>query len=229
MSNEQLIGRLRHFAEAYPTDIWPPMTPEERKQVGDSIVSRISADMGRHCAKIMAEAALALEEAEQSDRVRKKLSKAAELTAEDSDRLIERQAALLTQTVNILRGHPEEHSLHSHHDIPQLASVLMKHHYRNGVFLKLVESTLFMLADSARMMLEEMDRDDKKTGTTRDEEDAKDTSAKGPLHFDGVQKTESHSPQGSGVLDPLLQGRADRAVDSPIGERSAAEDDVHGG
>lgn len=60
-SDQRLIERLRSFSEAYPTDIFPELTAEEREALPRGIIDRISAGMGRHCAKIMIEAAEALE------------------------------------------------------------------------------------------------------------------------------------------------------------------------
>lgn len=54
---EQLIHALEGFGRAYPTDMFIPLTTEERKSIGDSLLTRASADMGRHCAKFMTEAA----------------------------------------------------------------------------------------------------------------------------------------------------------------------------
>lgn len=63
--HEELIRRLRSFGQAYPYDMFPALTSEERVKVGGDLISRISAAMGRHCSKIMAEAADALERAAQ--------------------------------------------------------------------------------------------------------------------------------------------------------------------
>jgi len=56
-----LVKRLRGFAQAYPEDMFPPLTEEERGQLGGEIISRASAEMGRHFAKFATEAADALE------------------------------------------------------------------------------------------------------------------------------------------------------------------------
>lgn len=57
-----IIDRLRSFSEAYPTDMFPELTAEERSALPRGIIDRISAAMGRHCAKIMDEAAESMNE-----------------------------------------------------------------------------------------------------------------------------------------------------------------------
>ena len=64
MSAERLVERLRSYAEAYPTDIFPELAGDESDALHllmPGTIDRISAAMGRHCSKIMLEAADALE------------------------------------------------------------------------------------------------------------------------------------------------------------------------
>ena len=56
---EQLIEELRSFAEAYPEDIFRPLTDADRKE-HPVLITRASADMGRHMGKWMLRAAAAL-------------------------------------------------------------------------------------------------------------------------------------------------------------------------
>ena len=58
--HEELINRLRQTAEAYPEDIFTPLTDEDRKAHG-TLISRASAGMGRHFSKLFTAAADALE------------------------------------------------------------------------------------------------------------------------------------------------------------------------
>lgn len=53
---ENQIHQLRMFTEAYPEDMFAPLSEDEIKAHSE-IVSRSSATMGRHCAKIFAQAA----------------------------------------------------------------------------------------------------------------------------------------------------------------------------
>lgn len=160
MSKLTLIERLRHFADAYPTDLWPPLTVDERAIVGPAMISRISADMARHNSKLMLEAAQALADAQQEES--------------DNCRLIAKLGGLLTQSVDILRGPPGPLELWSTHDVPALCSMMMKHNARLGLYAKLTQNTLAMLADSARMMLElhqmEEDRATKEGGASDQQE-----------------------------------------------------------
>lgn len=57
-----LIHELRQFAQAYPEDIFTPLTDAEREG-NDLIITKASAGMGRHCAKWFIKAADALESA----------------------------------------------------------------------------------------------------------------------------------------------------------------------
>lgn len=58
---EQLINRLRNIAAAYPEDIFPPLTDQERKQLPRGFIDRISGAMGRFHAPRFTEAADALQ------------------------------------------------------------------------------------------------------------------------------------------------------------------------
>jgi len=61
-ADEALHRKLRDFARAYPEDVFPPTTAEERLTLSPGLLSRISADMGRHFAKFATEAADAFDE-----------------------------------------------------------------------------------------------------------------------------------------------------------------------
>lgn len=63
--SEELIRTLRSFSEAYPEEVFTPLTDEDRKLHG-ILITRASAGMGRHCAKFMREAADALERTEKA-------------------------------------------------------------------------------------------------------------------------------------------------------------------
>lgn len=52
---DDAVHRLRSFAKAYPESIFAPLTEEERKLVGDGLISRNSAEVGRHFAKFAVE------------------------------------------------------------------------------------------------------------------------------------------------------------------------------
>lgn len=51
-----IVQTLRDFGKAYPEDQFRPLTPGEIR-LNSAIVTRVSAAMGRHCAKFMGEAA----------------------------------------------------------------------------------------------------------------------------------------------------------------------------
>lgn len=51
-----IVQTLRNFGKAYPEDQFRPLTPGEMR-LDSAIVTRVSAAMGRHCAKFMGEAA----------------------------------------------------------------------------------------------------------------------------------------------------------------------------
>jgi hypothetical protein len=55
-----LIRKLRAYGDAYPRDVFPPLSDAELDKYS-AIVTRASAAMGRQCALVMAEAAEALE------------------------------------------------------------------------------------------------------------------------------------------------------------------------
>lgn len=71
----ELVDTLRSFGQAYPEDMFGPVTDAERKEHG-SLITRTSAGMGRHCAKFMAQAA---------DMIERLASKAAPMTTENDD------------------------------------------------------------------------------------------------------------------------------------------------
>lgn len=56
-ADEELIAELRSFGRAYPEDIFPPLSDEERAAIKPSTLSRISAEMGRHFAQFADKAA----------------------------------------------------------------------------------------------------------------------------------------------------------------------------
>lgn len=61
---DALIHRLRSYSEAYPLDMFPELTKEEREMLHrehPGLLDRISASMGRHCGKIMDQGADAIE------------------------------------------------------------------------------------------------------------------------------------------------------------------------
>jgi hypothetical protein len=214
MSNEQLIQRLRHFGDAYPLDVWPPLTEEERRSISSSLRSRIAAEMGRHCSKIMAEAADALAEAE-SD-------------SDETHRVLMVQSKLLTHTVNILRGPPPDLTSWSHHDIPELAAVAVKYNTQLGLFAKLSQNTLHMLAESARMLLETMELEEARATRPKDQYQ-EGSAAEGDVPMADVQENPRPPTEGGGDVDLLLQ----REVDGPVGtaqcELAALANDLHGG
>lgn len=65
MSNEseEMVRVLRRWSEAYPEDIFPPVTQEDRDN-HPGVVTRAAAQMGRHMAKFMSEAADCIEKLE---------------------------------------------------------------------------------------------------------------------------------------------------------------------
>lgn len=56
MNTPSITKRLRDAAEAYPQDLFPPVTDHDRKYCGDA-VTRASAGMGRHFAPLFNDAA----------------------------------------------------------------------------------------------------------------------------------------------------------------------------
>lgn len=56
---EALIEEVQAFADAYPTDVFGPVTDDEREQYG-SLIARASASMGRHMGRRFLPKALAL-------------------------------------------------------------------------------------------------------------------------------------------------------------------------
>jgi len=60
---EEHARTLRDFSEAYPAHIFTPLTPLDRARVGPVIITRCSAEMGRHFAPHAKAAADLLDEA----------------------------------------------------------------------------------------------------------------------------------------------------------------------
>lgn len=60
MTHDDLVRRLRDVASAYPEDIFPPFTDDERRE-NSVIISRASGNMGRFLSKPMLEAAARIE------------------------------------------------------------------------------------------------------------------------------------------------------------------------
>lgn len=58
--HDEFIEILRSFGKAYPLDIFGPVTEDEQRLHG-SLITRNSAEMGRHCAKYMVKAADVIE------------------------------------------------------------------------------------------------------------------------------------------------------------------------
>ncbi len=66
MKVEQLINRLRQWANAYPEDMFPPLSKEELATVQKAFpgfLDRASAAMGRHMGRQLGELADELEKA----------------------------------------------------------------------------------------------------------------------------------------------------------------------
>jgi hypothetical protein len=66
MEIEQIIHRLRQWADAYPEDMFPPLSKEELatiQKVFPGFVDRASASMGRHMGRQLRELADELEKA----------------------------------------------------------------------------------------------------------------------------------------------------------------------
>jgi hypothetical protein len=64
MQLEQLVNRLRQWANAYPEDMFPPLSKEELATVQKAFpgfLDRASASMGRHIGKQLNELADELE------------------------------------------------------------------------------------------------------------------------------------------------------------------------
>ena len=59
-----LVETLRAFAQAYPLDVFPPITDEERERLGAGLISRASAGMARHIGSFFTDAADRIEELE---------------------------------------------------------------------------------------------------------------------------------------------------------------------
>jgi len=65
MDRNELADLLESFSRAYPEEIFPPLTEDERKALPRGIIDRCSGAMGRHFAKFAAQAAAALRESEE--------------------------------------------------------------------------------------------------------------------------------------------------------------------
>lgn len=65
MDKIELADLLDSFSRAYPEDVFPPLTEDERKALPRGIIDRCSGAMGRHFAKFAAQAAAALRESEE--------------------------------------------------------------------------------------------------------------------------------------------------------------------
>lgn len=211
MSNEELIERLRHFAEAYPIDVWPELSEEERERVGKNVISRISAGMGRHCSNIMGEAADALAEA------------TTDIDCQDA--LISGQAKLLRHTVNILRGPPPDDTLWSHHDVPELAALISKHQAQLGTFVVLTIRTLEMLVNAGETMLSNMSAEDKLHERAQAEESA---AAASDVPMAGVQEGTGPHAEGQSYMDTLFRRRSHAAMDSAQRKSADTPDDLPG-
>lgn len=61
--NDDFVLRLRSIANAYPEDIFGPVTDDERREHA-SLITRNSAAMGRHLGKFLAQAADEIERLE---------------------------------------------------------------------------------------------------------------------------------------------------------------------
>jgi hypothetical protein len=64
--SEELVHRLRGLAQAYPEDIFGPVTPQEVKEHA-GLITRNSAAMGRHLGQFFTEAANAIERLEREN------------------------------------------------------------------------------------------------------------------------------------------------------------------
>lgn len=63
-----LVETLRAFAQAYPVDVFPPITDEERERLGPGLISRASAGMVRHLSSFFTDAADRIEALENAAR-----------------------------------------------------------------------------------------------------------------------------------------------------------------
>lgn len=159
MDTSEIIDRLRTAAAAYPVDLFPPITKEEREALRRSLpvgaVDRISADMARHFATLMLDAARALEDLEAESK--------------DGYTLTRKLGGLLNQSVNILRGEPPPLTLWSTHDVPELCAALVKSNERLTTYARIMKGTLEMLADSAKVCLELQEMEVARATRSKDE------------------------------------------------------------
>ena len=61
---DEFVQKLRDFERAYGTEFFAPLTEAEKDEMGGFLLSRASAEMGRHLAKFLTQAADRLEAAE---------------------------------------------------------------------------------------------------------------------------------------------------------------------
>lgn len=92
---EEQAERMESFAQAYPEAFFPPLTPEQRAHAGDSIITRASAEMGRHFSRFATAAAHALREAAAAlDKCERHARGQVTVTAEIQRELHEAKAAI---------------------------------------------------------------------------------------------------------------------------------------
>lgn len=72
--------------------------------------------------------------------------------------LIERQGRLLSGVVIAIRGAPPEDTSWSHHDAPELARQAMTHLGKLAMFASLMKGMLPVCTDTARILIEDLDR-----------------------------------------------------------------------
>ncbi len=72
--------------------------------------------------------------------------------------LIVRQGGLLNGVVNAIRGMPPDDTLWSVHDAPELASKMMEQLNKLAMFASLMRGMLPVCTDTARLLIEELER-----------------------------------------------------------------------
>lgn len=72
--------------------------------------------------------------------------------------LIIGQGHLLTGVVNAIRGAPPDDTLWSHHDAPELARQAMDHLNQLAIFAALMRGMLPVCADTAKILIENVER-----------------------------------------------------------------------
>lgn len=60
---DEFVRKLRDFEQAYSTEFFVPLTEAEKNEMGGFLLSRVSAEMGRHLAKFLTQAAARIEQA----------------------------------------------------------------------------------------------------------------------------------------------------------------------